>query len=309
MTEFLIGRFIKDAQRVRDGTVRQQYGLLSGVTGIVLNLSLAAAKCLAGLLSGSIAIMADAANNLSDAVSGIVTLVGFRLAAQKADSGHPFGHGRIEYLAGLLVSALIMLVGFELGRSSVGKIMNPEPVQLTAATAVILAVSVLVKLWLGRFNRTLGKKLQSAAMSAVATDAMSDAAATGVVLASAVAGHFFAWHVDGIAGVLVAALILRAGWSAMREVIDPLLGRPADPALVRAIQETVLARPEVLGVHSLVIHDYGPGRCMVSLHAEVPAQSNFAAIHDVIDSIEQELCEKFSADAVVIHMDPIPTEE
>ena len=302
----LVRLFIKDCDNVTDPAVRERYGILSGAVGIVLNLLLSAGKLFAGLMTGSISITADAFNNLSDAGSSVVTLVGFKLAGQKADDGHPFGHGRMEYLAGLLVSLMILLVGVELGRSSIGKILRPEAVDFSLVSTGILAASILVKLWMGQFNRGLGRKIGSAAMAATAADSLSDAAATAAVLLGTVIGHVTGVYIDGWVGVLVAVFILRSGWGAAKDTLDPLLGQSPDPELVKEIRDTVLAHPQVVGLHDLVIHDYGPGRRMMSLHAEVPVDADIMETHDVIDAIEREIKSKFGIETC-IHMDPIAT--
>lgn len=308
MINRLVRLFIQDCDNVTDPAVREKYGVLSGAVGIVLNLLLSAGKFFAGVVTGSIAITADAFNNLSDAGSSVVTLVGFKLAGQKADDGHPFGHGRAEYLAGLLVSLMILLVGLELGKTSIGKILHPEAVDFSPVSVAILAASILVKLWMSHFNRVLGKKLGSAAMAATAADSLSDVVATSAVLAGTLAGHFAHLSIDGWAGAVVAVFILKAGWGAAKDTINPLLGASPDPELVHAIREVVLSHHQVVGMHDLIIHDYGPGRSMLSLHAEVPMDADMLAVHDVIDDIERELKEKFHIEAV-IHMDPIATKD
>ena len=283
---------------------RQRCGTLSGAVGIGLNLLLFLGKLFAGIATASIAVTADAFNNLSDAASSVVTLVGFRLAGQKADEEHPFGHGRMEYLAGLVVAMLILLVGVELGQSSLDKIVHPEPVAFSPLSAGILAVSVAVKLWMFFFNRGLSKTIQSAALSATAADSLSDAVATTTLLLGLLAGHFFRLPLDGWLGLAVALFILRAGWGAAKDTIDPLLGRPMDRALAADIDRIVLGHDYILGIHDLVYHDYGPGRAMMSLHAEVPADGDFLEIHDVIDHIERELKARHHIETS-IHMDPV----
>ena len=260
MINRLVRLFIQDCDNVTDPAVREKYGVLSGAVGIVLNLLLSAGKFFAGVVTGSIAITADAFNNLSDAGSSVVTLVGFKLAGQKADDGHPFGHGRAEYLAGLLVSLMILLVGLELGKTSIGKILRPEAVDFSLVSVAILAASILVKLWMSHFNRVLGKKLGSAAMAATAADSLSDVVATSAVLAGTLAGHFAHLSIDGWAGAVVAVFILKAGWGAAKDTINPLLGASPDPELVHAIREVVLSHPQVVGMHDLIINDYGPRR-------------------------------------------------
>lgn len=308
MTSWLLKRFIRRPDDGDDPAVRQQYGLLSGCVGIFLNLLLSAGKFLAGVLTGSIAITADAFNNLSDAGSSVVTLVGFRLAGKQADDDHPFGHGRMEYVSGLVVALVILLVGVELGKSSLEKIITPQAVVFSWLSVGILLASVLVKLWMFLFNRALSRRIGSAAMAATAADSLSDVVATSAVILGALAGHFFSLHIDGWTGILVAVFILKTGFDAARDTLNPLLGQCPDPALVRDIQETVLAHEEISGMHDLVIHDYGPGRSMLSLHAEVPVDADVLEVHDIIDNIERELKEKFHTDAV-IHMDPIATHD
>lgn len=308
MTERLVRRFIPDWENVGDPAVRERYGILSGGVGIFLNLLLSAGKLVAGLLTGSIAVTADAFNNLSDAGSSVVTLVGFKLAGQKADDGHPFGHGRIEYLAGLLVSLLILMVGVELGKSSIEKIIHPEDVAFSLLSVGILAVSILVKLWMCLFNRKLGKRIGSTAMEATATDSLSDVVATSAVLAGTLVGDLTGVSIDGWIGVVVAVFILRAGWGAAKDTVDPLLGSAPDPALVKGIQELVMSHRQVVGMHDLVIHDYGPGRRMCSFHAEVPQNADIMEAHDAIDHIEREILEKYGVETTA-HMDPIATED
>ena len=308
MTERLVRRFIRDWENVGDPAVRERYGALSGGVGILLNLLLSLGKFFAGLLTGSIAVTADAFNNLSDAGSSVVTLVGFKLAGQKADDGHPFGHGRIEYLAGLLVSLLILMVGVELGKTSIEKIFHPEQVDFSLVTVVILIASILVKLWMCLFNRNLGRRIGSAAMEATATDSLSDVVATSAVLAGTLVGEFTGVSIDGWVGVVVAIFILRAGWGAAKDTVDPLLGSAPDPALVKEIQDVVLSHKQVVGMHDLVVHDYGPGRLMITLHAEVPADGDMLELHDVVDTVERELAVKMRCVAT-IHMDPVVTDE
>ena len=306
MINLLVKTFVKDCGNVQDPQVRQRYGTLSGAVGIFLNLLLSAGKMIAGVLTGSIAITADAFNNLTDAGSSMVTLVGFRVAGKQADGDHPFGHGRIEYLSGLAVSVVILLVGLELAKSSVEKIIHPEPVEFSWLSAGILAAAICVKLWMSYFNRSLSRRIGSAAMAATATDSLSDAAATSAVLLSSLIGRFTGVNIDAWAGILVAIFILRAGWGAAKDTLNPLLGQSPDPELVRDIERTVLAHPQVVGIHDMIIHDYGPGRSMMSLHAEVPAGADIMAVHDEIDAIERELKAKYRIDAS-IHMDPIVT--
>ena len=283
---------------------RRRCGMMSGGIGITLNLLLFLGKLLAGIATASIAVTADAFNNLSDAASSVVTLVGFRLASQEADEEHPFGHGRMEYLAGLVVAILILLVGTELAQSSIQKIIHPEPVVFSPLSAAILAVSVGVKLWMFWFNRGLSRQISSAALAATAADSLSDSAATGILLLGLVAGHFLSLPLDGWLGLAVALFILRTGWGAAKDTVDPLLGRPMDRALAEDIDRIVLGHQYILGIHDLVYHDYGPGRAMMSFHAEVPADANLLEIHDVIDHVERELKARHHIETC-IHMDPV----
>lgn len=284
--------------------VRRRCGMLSGGIGIGLNLLLFLGKLIAGLLTASIAVTADAFNNLSDAASSVVTLIGFRLAGQAADKEHPFGHGRMEYLAGLVVSMLILLVGVELIQSSLQKILRPESVIFSTLTAVILAVSVAVKLWMFWFNRGLSRRIGSAALAAAAADSLSDALGTGILLLGLAAGRFLDLPLDGWLGMGVALFILRTGWRAAKDTANPLLGRPMDGELAADIDRIVLGHEYILGIHDLVYHDYGPGRAMMSFHAEVPADGDLLEIHDIIDHIEREL-EARHRIRTCIHIDPV----
>jgi cation diffusion facilitator family transporter len=306
MIGLLAKRFIRDRDNVKDPAVRRAYGTLCGAVGIALNVLLFLGKLFAGALTGSIAITADAFNNLSDAGSSAVTLLGFRLAGKKPDPEHPFGHGRIEYISGLVVAGLILLMGVELGKSSVEKILHPEAVELTAAAVVILAVSIAVKIYMGLYNRAVGRRIDSPAMLATARDSFSDAAATSAVLLATLVGKFTGLKIDGWVGLLVALLILRAGWEAARETLSPLLGQAPEDDFVRQIHDIVMSHEGILGIHDLVVHDYGPGRVMVSLHAEVPAEGDILALHDVIDNAEMALQRELGCEAV-IHLDPVVT--
>lgn len=308
MLTFLARCFIPDRENTASPAVRKAYGVLCGAVGIALNLLLFAGKFLAGQFSGSIAITADAFNNLSDAGSSVMTLLGFHLAGQKPDIHHPFGHGRMEYLSGLAVSVLILLMGVELGKESIGKVLHPEAVTGGPLVIVILLVSIAVKLYMMLYNRRIGKKLNATALLAAATDSLSDSVATSAVLLATLAGQIFGWKIDGWAGLAVAAFILYAGIGAARDTISPLLGNPPMPEFVEQIRDLVMAHTEILGIHDLVVHDYGPGRRMISLHAEVPASGNLLDLHDVVDSVEQELRQKLGCEAV-IHMDPVVTDD
>ena len=308
MPDAILRRFLSDEGRPGDPGYRRRCGALAGGLGMALNLLLFALKLCAGLLTGAISVTADAFNNLSDAAGSAVTLIGFRLADRRADGEHPFGHGRMEYVSGLTVSLLILLVGVELGQSSVKKILHPEVTEITVASAVILAISVAVKLWMGRFYAAAGRLTGSAALRTSALDARADALATSAVLAGLIASRAFQVQLDGWLGLAVAAFILRAGWSAAKDTLDPLLGAPPDPATVADVEAFILSHDRVLGIHDLVIHDYGPGRRMMSVHAEVPAHSELLDIHAVIDRIERELADRFGLEAV-IHLDPLDEDD
>ena len=304
MITLLAKLFIKDRDRVQDAAVRRAYGMLCSLTGIGLNVLLFLGKYLAGRLAGSIAMTADAFNNLSDAGSSVITLLGFRMAAKKPDPSHPFGHGRIEYLSGVAVSLIIIVVGVQLGLESIEKIRSPEPVDASLLPMIVLLASICVKGYMFAYNRGIGRKINSPGMSATAVDSLSDCIATGVVLISMLLARFADINADGWGGAAVAAFIIFSGFKAARETLSPLLGNPPDPQLVQDIMDIVLAHPEVMNIHDLIVHDYGPGRLMVSLHAEVPGDGDIFELHDAIDTAEYELESKLGCDAV-IHMDPV----
>ena len=308
MFQFILRRVLPEGSNPADPQVRRRCGLAAGGIGVALNLTLFLGKLCAGALTGAISVTADAFNNLSDAAGSAVTLAGFRMAGRRADAEHPFGHGRVEYLAGLAVSLLILLVGVELIRESAGKILQPSEPLLTPLAAGVLIVSILVKLWMGWFNAELGKRADSAALRAAALDARADVLATSAVLGGLAVSRLTRLNLDGWLGLAVAAFILRAGWSAAKDTIDPLLGAQPDPAMVADIESLILSHPPVLGIHDLIIHDYGPGRRMMSVHAEVPAASGLVEVHHVIDHIERELEERFGLEAV-IHLDPVEPED
>lgn len=304
MITLLARLFIRDRDKVADAGVRRAYGMLCSLTGIGLNVLLFLGKYLAGRLSGSIAMTADAFNNLSDAGSSVITLLGFRMAAKKPDPGHPFGHGRIEYLSGVAVSLIIIVVGVQLGLESINKIISPEPVDAGLVPMLVLVASICVKGYMFAYNRGIGRKINSPGMSATAMDSLSDSIATSVVLISMLLARFADVNVDGWGGAAVAIFIIFSGFKAAKETLSPLLGNPPDPQLVRDITDIVMSHPEVLNVHDLIVHDYGPGRLMISLHAEVPGDGDIYALHDAIDTAEYELQQKLGCSAV-IHMDPV----
>ncbi len=308
MIKLVVNRLIPGDFDGKNPEQRQRCGQKAGLVGIVLNLLLSAGKCGIGFLTGSIAIIADGINNLSDAGASAVTLVGFRLAGQDADQAHPFGHGRMEYLAGFVVALAILLMGFEVGQNAFLKLLYPQTISFSWISIGILCVSILVKLWMSGFYGLMGEKLDSTAMAATAADSKSDVIATSVVLVATLVEHFGQIQIDAYAGLLVAAFILKAGWEATTDALDPLLGRPMSPELAADIDRIVLEHDHIVGIHDLVYHDYGPGRAMMSLHAEVPADSDFLAIHDMIDHIERELKETHHVETV-IHMDPVVRDE
>ena len=303
MSELLLRLFVPKGSP-DDPAVRTRCGLLSGITGIILNIILVAGKLTVGIIAGSVAIIADAINNFSDAASSVITLAGFKLAGQKPDKEHPFGHGRIEYVAGLIVSVLIIFMGFELAWSSIEKIITPEAAEFSYAAMGVLIAAILVKFWLFYFNRKIAKRINSPSIAATASDSISDVIATGVVLAALIAGQYTTFPIDGVAGVIVAIFIFKAGWGAVKTTQAPLLGRPMSKELADAIDKLALEHENILGIHDLIYHDYGPGRAIVSFHAEVPADGNLMETHEMIDHVEREIREKFGIEAV-IHMDPI----
>ena len=308
MITFLASLFIKDRRNYDSPAVRQAYGVLSGAVGIGLNILLFLGKWIAGTLSGSIAITADAFNNLSDAGSSIITLIGFRLSGQAPDPEHPFGHGRMEYISGLLVSVAILVMGFELIRSSFGKLRDPEPIESSALVLGIMLASILVKVYMFYYNRSLSKKLDSAAMKATSVDSLSDTVATTLVLIATVISKYTGLILDGWFGILVGIFIVYTGGSTLKETIDLLIGQPPKKEFIDEIREIVLGHSLVYGVHDLIVHDYGPGRRMISLHAEVAVDGDIQDIHEQIDHIEHELQEKLNCSAT-IHMDPIVTDD
>lgn len=308
MITFLASLFIKDSKNYKEPSVRQAYGVLSGAVGIGLNILLFFGKWLAGMISGSIAITADAFNNLSDAGSSIITLIGFRLSGQEPDPEHPFGHGRMEYISGLLVSVAILVMGLELIWSSIGKLRSPEPIESSALVFGILIASILVKLYMFFYNHSLSKKIESAAMKATSVDSLSDTVATTLVLIATLISKYTGLLLDGWFGILVGLFILYTGGSTLKETIDLLLGQPPKQEFIDEIKEIVLGHSMVHGVHDLIVHDYGPGRVMISLHAEVDVNGDIQDIHEQIDHIEHELQKKLHCSAT-IHMDPIVTDD
>ena len=310
MLKFLEKLFIKTPREYDDPATRRAYGVLCGAVGILLNILLFAGKFIAGSLAKSVAVTADAFNNLADAGSSVITMIGFRLAGQKPDKEHPFGHGRFEYIAGLLVSAAIILMGVELLKTSIEKIIAPQAVEFSVLTAVILVFSVAVKIYMAVYNGSLGKKLASPALAAAAKDSLSDSIATAVVLISSAVGHFLRINIDGWCGAAVAVFVLRAGIMSVRDTLAPLLGTEPDPEFVKRINDIVLSYPEISAIHDLIIHDYGPGRQIISLHAEMPTESgsDIFKLHDIVDNAERRLRQELGCDAT-IHLDPVAAED
>ena len=307
MTQFLIRCFIKRPDDVKDAAVRTAYGNLASLVGMACNILLCIGKLLAGTLFGSIAIMADALNNLSDASSNVVSLIGFRLAAKAPDAEHPYGHARYEYLAGLVVSVTILAIGLSLLKESALKVLHPTPVVFSWLSIGVLAASILVKLWLSGFNRAVGKKINSETLMATAADSRNDVLTTGAVLLSTILCSLTGYGImDGLMGVGVAAFILWSGWGLVMDTLSPLLGESPSPELVEHIERTVMSYPGVLGMHDLMVHDYGPGHQFASLHVEFPAETDPLTAHDVIDNIENDFLKKDRLQ-VTIHYDPIVT--
>lgn len=300
--------FIKNSKAYHDPAVRRSYGVLCGGFGIFLNILLFAAKFIAGTIASSVSVVADAFNNLSDAGSSIVSLIGFKLSGQKPDPEHPYGHGRLEYISGLIIAMIIILMGFELMLSSVKKIITPEAVEFSWLSIGILIASIFVKAYMFFYNRSIAKKIDSVTMKATAQDSLTDCIATFAALAAIIAGRIWNVKIDGWCGALVSLFVLYSGFSAAKDTISPLLGQPPEKELVDDIESTVMAHDQILGIHDLMVHDYGPGRMMMSLHAEVPSDGSVLELHDLIDNIERELKEKFHCEAVV-HMDPIETHD
>lgn len=309
LTKLLLRLFVKNSDDIKSPEVRSAYGNLSGLTGIILNLCLFASKLTAGIFSASVSVVADAFNNLSDAGSSVVTFLGFKLANRPADKEHPFGHGRYEYVAGLGISVVIFIVGFELATSSFEKIFSgSDNSNLGLASIIILIASVAIKLWMFFFNNFLSKKLDSSALKATALDSLCDSIATTVVLLGLVFSQVFNINIDGWLGVTVAGFIFYAGVKTFRESLSPLLGSPPNKEFVNDIKQTVMQNEMIVGIHDLMVHDYGPGRCIISLHAEVPCDEDILKAHDSIDLAEKVLERKFNCLAT-IHMDPIATSD
>ena len=307
MTSLLLKLFVKDYEKTNDSNVREKYGTLGGLVGIVVNMIIAAAKLIIGSFSGSISITADAVNNFSDAGSSIITLIGFKMANKPADEDHPYGHGRIEYISGFIVAFIVLIFGVELMKSSIDRIINPAEITYSMWAIVVLVLSIAGKIWLGLFNRKLGKAINSTAMTAVFTDCISDSGATAVTIISMLLAHFAKINIDGILGVIVAIIIIIAGINIIRDTLNPLLGQAPDKELVNSIAETVLSFDKVVGIHDLVLHNYGSTKTFGSIHVEVPANENVLIVHEIMDNIELEIKKKYGVE-IVAHTDPIETD-
>ena len=303
MTEFLIRKFVKDFDNVNNSQVRKEYGILSGGVGICVNLLLCIMKLAAGFVSGSVGIIGDGINNLSDAGSSVVTMLGLKMSAKPADEEHPYGHGRIEYIAALIIAGIILLVGFELIKTSVGKLLEPEPVEVSALALSVMMVSVAFKVWLGAFNRHLGSRTASPAFNAVAMDSMSDCVATSVVIACLLIYWWTGYNLDGAAGIVVGIFIMYSGWGAASETLQPILGKPADPEILGRIMEIALRDRRVLGVHDVMAHSYGPGNVFASLHIEVTSTMKLLEAHAVASHLEHAIEKEMDIHAIV-HVDP-----
>ena len=304
MIRLIVSKFIRNAEDTQDKQVREQYGVLSGVLGVLCNILLFLVKLTIGTLMNSIAIISDAFNNFSDMGSSLVSIIGAKMSNKRPDKEHPFGHGRIEYISAFIISFLIMMVGLELAKSSVDKIIHPQPVEFSWILTAILTLSILVKVWMFAYNRYLGRKIQSTVLVATAKDSLNDVIATSAVIVSTVIGSFVSFPVDGIIGLLVSILVLYTGFGIAKETVGILLGTPPSKELVEKIKEEVLRNEDIKGIHDLIVHDYGPGRVMASLHAEVPDDINIVKIHEVIDETEHRIQKELGIE-VVIHMDPI----
>lgn len=308
MLNLLAGLFIKDSGNVKDDRVRRSWGLLCSIYTIILNVAVFAAKYVTGIVSGSVSIVADSFNNLSDAGSSILILFGFRFAGMKPTPERPFGHGRIEYITGMIVSAMILVVGFTTLRDAIDAIIHPEDVTFSIATVVILVLSIAVKFYMALYGKRVGKKIDSAALRASAAENMTDTISTALTLAALLLNHFFSWKLDGWAALIVSALLIKAGIENGWDTLKELLGKKADPDTVREVYDVAMSYPEIIGVHDLIIHDYGPGRLYITLHCEVDGEGDIYAIHDAVDRCMEELDKKMGG-VSVIHIDPIDTSD
>lgn len=306
-SKLLVKKFIKNSDDVKNKSVRESYGYLGGIIGIIVNFILFLIKLSVGLFSNSISVIADAFNNLSDVGSSLITIFGFKLAGKPADKEHPFGHGRIEYISGLIVAFLVMFVGFQFISTSVDRIKNPTTIKFALIPFILILISILFKLWLGTFYRYIGNKVNSSALKATSVDAFSDAISSSTVALALFISNFTTLPVDGYMGVIVALIILYAGFNLIKDTLNPLLGSAPEPELVESIQKSVLSYDEIYGVHDLLVHNYGPGRIIASIHAEVPCDISVVKIHEIIDRAEKEVSNELNI-YLIIHMDPINTD-
>lgn len=306
MTERLVKWFVKDYENTENADVRTAYGVLSSMVGICCNLLLFAAKLFLGLMVHSISVMADAFNNLSDAASSIISFIGVKMAQKPADEDHPFGHGRIEYISAFIVAFFVIQVGFSLFKSSVGKIHTPQEMAYSQISIVILLISIGIKLWMGMFNRTLGKRIHSTVMMATAADSLGDVATTSVTMVSLIVFGLWGVNIDGIIGLAVSVAVMVAGINIARDTLAPLIGQAIDPKVYREIKEFVEQYEGIVGTHDLIVHNYGPSKSMASIHAEVPSDENIQVSHEIVDTIERECLRKLGV-FLVIHMDPVET--
>lgn len=307
MTNFIIRHFVKDYENVEDGKVRTAYGKLSGAVGIICNAILFFIKLVVGILSSSVSVTADAINNLSDGASSIISLLGFKLASRPADKEHPYGHGRYEYLSGLMVAVIIMVIGVELLKTSVEKLLNPSAAEFNAVTVIVLVFSVILKLWMSVFNTKTGKMINSNTLLAAAADSRNDVITTTAVLLAGIISRVSGVDLDGFMGLAVAVFILYSGFGLVKDTIDPMLGKAPDAKQVEEIRRKILTYPDVLGTHDLMVHDYGPGRQFASVHVEMPAENDVMKSHDVIDNIERDFMEEGLH--IIVHLDPISTKD
>lgn len=304
LSKFIVHKFIPNHQDTANNEIRKKYGLLGGIVGIIVNLLLFAFKLFAGLAVNSIAMMADAFNNLSDVASSCVTIFGFVMAGKPADKEHPFGHGRLEYIAGLIISFLVILIGYEFFKSSLQRILNPTPIEYNHLALIILLGAILAKGWLALFNRYLAKAINSQTLSASSFDSISDVISSSCVVLSLLLSRWTTFPLDGYIGLVVAGIIIYTGISLTKDTINPLLGEPAPPELVEALITKVISHPEIINTHDLIIHNYGPGQYLASIHAEVPANADIMEIHELIDQIEKDVAQELNM-ILSIHMDPI----
>lgn len=304
LSKFLVTSFVKNYKNIKDNKVRESYGYLGGIVGIIINFILFIVKIIIGLTVNSVAVTADAFNNLSDTLSSVITIAGFKLAAKPADKEHPFGHGRIEYISGLIVSFMVMYVGVEFVKSSFIRIINPTAVTFKLLPFILILLSIATKIWLSIFNKYIGTSINSSALEASSLDALSDVISSSCVALSLLLSKWIPFPIDGYIGILVSLFILYSGFSLVRETINPLLGQAPDPDLIAKIEKSVLNNKYILGVHDLIVHNYGPGRIMASIHAEVPSNEDILEVHEVIDRIERDISEKLNL-FMVIHIDPL----